>query len=104
MTNTTYEQMIQDSIAYAEKMEARPIFQTVSLLDEAYKMTSALVNRAYDNQTLTRNIWRTQYVQKHDIAQICHQIDETKDALFALIATLDQASASLANAEEKAGD
>lgn len=96
MTISTYEQRL----AYVAEQEARPIFQTVSLLDDAYEASKEIASYAYDAQHIARNTWRTATVQKHDIAQIKQSIIDTQDLLFALVAKLEDAKASLALAVE----
>lgn len=104
MTETLWSEnfatIAEQARAYKTEQETRPIFQTVRLLDEAYEMSREVANKGYDNQHLANAIWRTAFVQKHDIANIQQNIADTQDALYALIAKLEDAKASLAGAEE----
>lgn len=90
--------------AWQAEQNARPIAKTVSLVAEAYESARELANVAYDVERLARTIMTTRYVSASDTAEIKQSIIDTQDLLYALVSKLEDAKASLKNAEEKAGE
>ena len=102
---TTYETTtLRLARLWQAEQDARPIAKTVSLTGEAYQSARELANVVYDVERLARTVMTTRYVSRSDTAEIKQSIIDTQDLVFALVNKLEDAKASLVNAEEKAGE
>jgi hypothetical protein len=82
-----------------EKNEARPISETVRVLDKSRKKAHDLMNVVYDVERLTRQIRDERYISAGDVDQIQEAIAEARFAMFELSEMLNDSMATLKHPE-----